>query len=121
MSNYTNEEITLKDGQILRGTTDWAAVDALTEEQVMAAALSDPDAQPATQEQLQSARRVWDMPGNTLIEKLQALANENKQLISIRYDADVIAFFKAQGKGYQALMNNVLRQYMEHKLAQERV
>ena len=28
------------------GETDWAALDAMTEEEVMAAALSDPDAQP---------------------------------------------------------------------------
>ena len=28
------------------GETDWAALDALTEEEIMAAALSDPDAQP---------------------------------------------------------------------------
>ena len=28
------------------GETDWAALDAMTEEEIMAAALSDPDAQP---------------------------------------------------------------------------
>ena len=37
---------------------DWARVDAMTEEEVMAAALSDPDAQPSTPEQLAQMRRV---------------------------------------------------------------
>ncbi|MEQ1578819.1 MAG: helix-turn-helix domain-containing protein [Hyphomicrobium sp.] len=40
------------------GGMDWAAFDALTEEQVMAAALADPDAQPLTDEQLARMRRV---------------------------------------------------------------
>lgn len=36
---------------------DWSAFDAMTEDEVHAAALSDPDAQPATEEQLARARR----------------------------------------------------------------
>lgn len=40
------------------GGMDWAAFDALTEEEVMAAALSDPDAQPRTPEQLARGRRM---------------------------------------------------------------
>ena len=38
--------------------TDWARVDALTEDEVHAAALSDPDAQPLTAERLATMRRV---------------------------------------------------------------
>src|SRR5499425_7950 len=38
--------------------TDWARVDAMTDEEVMAAALSDPDAQPLTPEQLAKMRRI---------------------------------------------------------------
>jgi len=38
--------------------TDWARVRAMTDEEVMAAALSDPDAQPLTPEQLAKMRRV---------------------------------------------------------------
>src|SRR6266446_1312813 len=38
--------------------TDWARVNAMTDEEVMAAALSDPDAQPLTPEQLAKMRRV---------------------------------------------------------------
>ena len=38
--------------------TDWRAFDAMTEEARHAAALSDPDCPPATEEQLARARRV---------------------------------------------------------------
>src|SRR5215510_3108241 len=38
--------------------TDWARINAMTDEEVMAAALSDPDAQPLTREQLAKMRRV---------------------------------------------------------------
>ncbi|HEP1386845.1 TPA: BrnA antitoxin family protein [Acinetobacter baumannii] len=35
-----------------------------------------------------------------------------KQQTSIRLDADVLAWFKAQGKGYQTRMNEILREAM---------
>jgi uncharacterized protein (DUF4415 family) len=39
-----------------------------------------------------------------------------KALLSLRIDADVIDWFKAQGVGYQSRMNALLRAYMEaHK------
>jgi putative transcriptional regulator len=41
-----------------RGDTDWARLDAMTDEEVMAAALSDPDAQPLTPDRLARMRRV---------------------------------------------------------------
>jgi putative transcriptional regulator len=44
--------------QPLVDKTDWARLRAMTDEEVMAAALSDPDAQSLTQEQLCAARRV---------------------------------------------------------------
>jgi uncharacterized protein (DUF4415 family) len=39
--------------------------------------------------------------------------SESKTLISLRVDPDVLAFFKAQGKGYQTRINAVLRSYVE--------
>ncbi|MGH1393883.1 MAG: BrnA antitoxin family protein [Trichormus sp.] len=38
-----------------------------------------------------------------------------KQAISLRIDSDVLQWFKNQGKGYQSLMNTVLRSYFEHQ------
>lgn len=104
------------DGKPIVGQTDWERVHAMTEEEIMAAALADPDAQPLPEHGLQRARRLGELPGATLIEKLHALKEENKQLLSVRYDADVVAFFKSKGKGYQRLMNNVLRDYMNREM-----
>ena len=39
-----------------------------------------------------------------------------KQQTSIHLDADVLAWFKAQGKGYQTRMNEILRDAMLKEL-----
>ncbi|MBF8722844.1 BrnA antitoxin family protein [Pseudomonas guariconensis] len=36
-----------------------------------------------------------------------------KQAVTIRLDADVLAWFKAQGTGYQTRINQLLRRYMQ--------
>lgn len=38
---------------------------------------------------------------------------EPKTSVSLRIDADVLAWFKSQGEGYQTRMNAVLRAYKE--------
>ena len=38
-----------------------------------------------------------------------------KQLVSLRVDADVLAWFRGHGKKYQTHMNQVLRREMESK------
>ena len=50
----------LPDGstKLLEDKTDWPRVKAMTDEEVTAAALADPDAQPMTSEELRTARRV---------------------------------------------------------------
>ena len=51
--------VTVKPGDPLpRGDTDWARLDAMADEETVAAALSDPDAQPLAPDQLAEMRRV---------------------------------------------------------------
>jgi putative transcriptional regulator len=59
MSDGTLVQV-LSDGTTrpLRDRTDWARVDAMTEEEVHAAAMADPDARPMTPEEMAKARRV---------------------------------------------------------------
>ncbi len=38
--------------------------------------------------------------------------------ISIRIDTEVLEWFRSQGKGYQTLMNDVLRTYVSHQKGQ---
>jgi putative transcriptional regulator len=59
MSKTGTTRVTVKPGDPLpRGKTDWARLDAMTDDEVLAAAQSDPDAQPLGPEQLAKMRRV---------------------------------------------------------------
>ena len=80
-----------------RGRSDWARVDATTDEEIAQQIAGSPDEVEFTDEMLAAAR--WVMP-------------EKKVPISFRVDPDVLAFFKAGGDGYQSRMNAVLRGYM---------
>lgn len=80
----------------IKGETDWAALHALTDEQITEAVRNDPDAVPFD---LDWSDGVVIMPAK-------------KKAISIRIDEDVLEFFKNDGFGYQGRMNAVLRSYM---------
>ena len=41
-----------------------------------------------------------------------------KQPVTLRIDADVLAFFKGQGQGYQTRINKLLRKYMDAQQTQ---
>jgi len=43
-----------------------------------------------------------------------------KQQLTLRIDADVIAWYKGQGKGYQSRINELLRQAMQEEIKQIR-
>lgn len=72
---------------------------------ITAAAKADPDAQPLTPRQIKSM-----VPMRTLRGRPK-LANA-KQLVSIRYSPEVLAYFKSTGLGWQALIDRVLREYI---------
>ena len=56
--NNTSKVVRYSRDNLPPDRTDWARLKAMTDEEVMAAALSDPDAQPLTAEQLARMRRV---------------------------------------------------------------
>jgi uncharacterized protein (DUF4415 family) len=89
------------DGHLERkeSQTDWAAVDALTDEEITQAVANDPDAVPLDVD--------WSDAVLVIPPK--------KQAISIRVDEDVLNFFKKEGDGYQRRINAVLRSYMQQK------
>jgi uncharacterized protein (DUF4415 family) len=39
---------------------------------------------------------------------------KRKEHMNLRIDADVLAFFRGLGRGYQTKINAVLRSYVEH-------
>jgi uncharacterized protein (DUF4415 family) len=82
-----------------RRKTDWATVDALTDEEIEAAVRKDPDAVPLD---FNWSEAVLVIP-------------PKKKAISIRVDEDVLDYFRKEGAGYQRRMNAVLRSYMQQK------
>ncbi len=64
----------------------------------------------------ESAMDTSDIPelDESFWETAKLVQPMTKQAISLRVDRDVLDWFKSQGKGYQSLMNAVLRSYVEH-------
>ena len=92
--------VTRKWGDRRKGKTDWARVDAMTDEEVEASIASDPD-----------WAEFKDVDWSDAVLVIPA----RKKAISIRVDEDVLDYFKRGGDGYQRRINAVLRSYMQQK------
>lgn len=97
---YTVEEVTVEEVEAMRrrgeSKTDWTKVDSITEAELEQLIAEDPE----------ESGSEWDW------DSAQLVIPEPKVHINLRVDADVLRFFKSQGKGYQTRMNAVLRSYM---------
>ena len=51
--------------------------------------------------------------GDKLIRRGRPKAEQTKQALTVRYDADIVATFKATGKGWQTRMNEALRDWLK--------
>jgi uncharacterized protein (DUF4415 family) len=72
---------------------------------ITAAAKADPDAQPLTPKQLKSMIPLRALRG-------RPKSASTKQLVSVRYSPEVLAYFKSTGDGWQSRMDRVLREYV---------
>ena len=72
---------------------------------ITAAANTDPDAKPLTAAQLKAMVPLRTLRGRPKSEN-------PKQLVSVRYSQEVLAYFKATGEGWQSRMDGVLREYV---------
>jgi uncharacterized protein (DUF4415 family) len=77
--------------------------------EITAAALADPDAQPMTDEELDSL-----VPYKVYLRGRPKLANK-KQLVSVRYSPEVLQWFRATGPGWQARMDEALKAHIARK------
>ena len=80
--------------------TDWKMVDAKSDHELTQNAVSDPDNPPVNDDFFARAEQVQPPPGP-------------KQQVTLRIDSDILAWFKEMGKGYQTMINAVLRAYKE--------
>jgi uncharacterized protein (DUF4415 family) len=80
------------------GETDWSRVDRMSEAEFAAAIAADPD-DPANDP------GFWERA---------RLVYPKKQRVTLRLDADLLAWFRRRGRGYQARINAILRRHYEH-------
>ena len=92
-----NRIVRVSEDQLKMGDSDWARVDALTDEDIERAIAEDPDAAPILDAD-------WFRNAELVIPAA-------KVPTSMRVDGDVMDWFKAQGRGWQTRMNAVLRAY----------
>ena len=95
---YTAKQIKAR---IARGEdrTDWRKASAVTGKKLEASIRADPD---DVRDELDWTHAVMGIPAP-------------KDHINIRVDHDVLQWFKSRGKGYQTLMNSVLRAFVKSR------
>ena len=76
---------------------------------ITAAAKADPDAQPLTAQQLAAMVPMQALRG-------RPKSANAKQLVSVRYSPEVLAYFRSTGEGWQSRMDGVLRDYVARHL-----
>jgi uncharacterized protein (DUF4415 family) len=79
----------------MKGATDFARLDALTDADIAKAVADDPDAAPIEMD--------WT--------KARLVLSPGKDAVTLRLDRDVLDWFKKQGRGYQTRINAVLREF----------
>jgi uncharacterized protein (DUF4415 family) len=99
-SSTSDEQIvtyTLEELRKLPSQSDWARINAMTEEEIRRSEEGDPDLEGL--DDLDWSQAEWVNYGA-------------KQPISIRLDPDVLAYFKSGGPRYQSRINAVLKAYV---------
>ena len=89
--------VTRDEARLLKDETDDARLDAMTDDDIAKAVAADPDAVPRDID--------WD--------KASIVIPPGKDIITLRLDRDVLKWLRAQGKGYQTLINQVLRAFYD--------
>jgi uncharacterized protein (DUF4415 family) len=99
INSYSTEDL---QAMVAQGEdrTDFARIDAMTAADVDQATAADPD---------------WEGVPQDWYRNAEAIAPSGKVPVSIRLDADLVEFFREQGRGWQTRMNAVLRAYATAK------
>jgi uncharacterized protein (DUF4415 family) len=88
--------VTLEEVRKMKGQTDWARLDAMTDEEIERNAAEDPDNPPWTDEDWANAQRV-----------------DPRKHTAVWLDRDIVEWFKEQGPHFQGRINGALRAYID--------
>jgi uncharacterized protein (DUF4415 family) len=92
--------VTRDEALSLKDETDYARLDAMTDDDIAKAVHADPTAVPIDIDWTNA--RLVIPPG--------------KDIVTLRLDRDVLDYLRAQGKGYQTLINQILRTWYDATL-----
>ncbi len=88
----SKDTTTMKQGEALnKDRTDWKRLDAMTDEDIDYSDIPELD--------------------DNFFKNARVVVPPRKKQLTMRLDADVLDWMKAQGKGYQTRINAVLRSY----------
>ncbi len=73
---------------------------------------ADPDTYELTEAEFAKMRPVSEIHPQIPLRVRGPQANPTKKSTTIRLDSEVLDFFKAQGKGWQTKINNILHDYV---------
>jgi uncharacterized protein (DUF4415 family) len=96
--------VTRDEARSLKGETDYVRLDAMTDNDIAKAVGDEPDAAPLDID--------WT--------KASLVLPPGKDVITLRLDRDVLNWLRAQGKGYQTLINQVLRAWYDAQIGRAR-
>jgi uncharacterized protein (DUF4415 family) len=100
MNEKNITRVTAEEARRLKGETDYARLDAMTDDDIAKAVADDPDAAPIDID--------WS--------KARLVIPPGKDIVTLRLDRDVLDWLRAQGKGYQTLINQVLRAFYDARI-----
>ena len=110
----TQEELEKMDSKT---KTDWARIDAFTDEQLTQNALDDPDNPPLTDDDLARARPAsvvlheivsQELAGEMLKKRGRPKKESPKQQVTLRISPEVIEYYRSTGQGWQSRIDKVL-------------
>jgi uncharacterized protein (DUF4415 family) len=85
-------------GRATQDKTDWKRVHALSDSEIERAVADDPDT---------------FIPDPKWFERARLVMPQAKEMVTLRLDPDVLAWFRKAGRGYQTRINAVLRAFVE--------
>jgi len=102
MSKGRITRVTLEEARKTKGQTDWARIDALTDEDIERAVAEYPDAPPFwTDEDWANAQMV-----------------DPQKHAAVWLDRNIVAWFQEQGPDFQGRINTVMRDFIEARTRQ---
>ena len=99
----------------INSKTDWERIDNLTDEEIAEAIRNDPDAADLREDFFGEAAPASEVVPQIVEAYRRGRGPQKKPAktpVSIRLNQDVVDYFRAQGKGWQTRINEVLEEYV---------